>query len=378
MDRAVFIRNEEGKVARVVGAMTDLTQQVEEEKQLKLYESVVTNTQESVVITEAKPTDIPGRKILYVNEAFTKLTGYTQDEVLGRSLGFLNGPKTSKETLGKLRNAIGNFEPVEVEFINYKKSGNEFWINTSMVPVSDSKGNYIHWVAIGRDVTARRNYEDEIQTSLAEKETLLAEIHHRVKNNLAVISGMMQLQAFESDNIDLQDKLFDSVSRIKTMATVHELLYQTNSFSNIDFSETLEYLIRSVSETLQGSEDIKVKIESESLQLNINQAIPVSLIVNEVLTNAYKHGFKNREEGKINIDFWEEEGQILLEIEDDGAGLPVDFDKNDLSSMGLKLIHVLSDQINAAYDFERLKKGTKFIFNFKKSDIRGIGNVYMS
>lgn len=378
MDRAVFIRNEERRVVRVVGAMTDLTQQVEEEKQLKLYESVVTNTQESVVITEAEPTELPGRKILYVNEAFTKLTGYTQDEVLGRTLGFLNGPKTDEDTLEELRNAIEKFEPVEVEFINYKKNGSEFWVNTSMVPVSDSKGNYTHWVAIGRDVTSRRNYEEEIQTSLAEKETLLAEIHHRVKNNLAVISGMMQLQAFESENKDLQEKLFDSVSRIKTMATVHELLYHTNSFSNIDFSETLKYLIRSVSETLQGSDDIKVDINSESLQLNINQAIPVSLIANEVLTNTYKHGFKNRKQGRIHIEFWEEQDQVLLEIEDDGAGLPADFDKNNLSSMGLKLISVLSDQINAKYDYERLEKGTKFIFNFQKSDIRGIGNVYMS
>ncbi len=297
---------------------------------------------------------------------------------MGRTLSFLNGPKTDEETVEKLRSSIEKYEPVEVEFINYKKSGEEFWVNTSMVPVKDSKGNYIHWVAIGRDVTSRRNYEDEIQTSLAEKETLLAEIHHRVKNNLAVISGMMQLQAFESDNLDLQEKLFDSVSRIKTMATVHELLYHTNSFSNIDFSETLEYLIRSVSETLQSKGNIEVEVKSESLQLNINQAIPISLIVNEVITNAYKHAFKNLESGTITIKFWEIDNRMLLQIEDDGRGLPDDFDKNDLSSMGLKLINVLSDQIDAEYDFERLEEGTKFAINFEKSDIRGIGNVYMT
>ncbi len=377
MDRAVFIRNDEDRVVRVVGAMTDLTQQVEEEKQLKLYESVVTNTQESIVITEAQPSTLPGRKILYVNEAFTDMTGYTRNEVLGNTLNFLNGPKTDEETLQKLRDAIENYESLEVEFINYKKNGDEFWINTSMVPVSDSKGNYIHWVAIGRDVTSRRNYEDEIQTSLAEKETLLAEIHHRVKNNLAVISGMMQLQAFESDNADLQDKLFDSVSRIKTMATVHELLYQTSSFSDIDFSKTLEYLIRNVSKTLQSNGSSEVNIESEPIKLNINQAIPVSLIVNEVITNAYKHAFKDQKSGKIDIDFREKDKKMVLEIKDNGVGLPAEFNKNDLSSMGLKLISVLSDQIDAEYDFKRLDKGTKFALQFERSNIRGVGNVYM-
>lgn len=377
MDRAIFIRNDVDQVVRVVGAITDLTQQQEEEKQLKLYESVVTNTQESIVITEAQPSDLPGRKILYVNEAFTEMTGYSREEVLGRTLNFLNGPKTDEETLQKLRKAIDSFEPLEVEFINYKKNGEEFWVNTSIVPVKDGKGNFIHWVAIGRDVTSRRNYEEEIQTSLVEKETLLAEIHHRVKNNLAVISGMMQLQAFESDNVELQDKLFDSVSRIKTMATVHELLYHTNSFSDIDFSKTLEYLIRSVSETLQSDGSTEVKINSESIKLNINQAIPVSLIVNEVITNAYKHAFKDFKSGKIGIDFREKNGKMLLDIRDNGVGLPADFDKNDLSSMGLKLINVLSEQIGAEYDFERLQEGTKFAINFERSDIRGAGNIYM-
>lgn len=377
MDRALFLRNEANKVVRVVGAMTDLTKQVEEEKQLKLYESVVTNTQESVVITEAEPSDLPGRKILYVNKAFSRMTGYSREDVLGKPLGFLNGPKTDEETLKNLRNAIVNYNPIEVEFINYKKNGDEFWVNTSMVPVSDNKGNYTHWVAIGRDVTSRRNFEEEIQTSLAEKETLLAEIHHRVKNNLAVISGMMQLQAFESDNTDLQDKLFDSVSRIKTMATVHELLYHTNSFSDIDFSQTLEYLIRSVSSTLQSNGSIKVDINSEPVKLNINQAIPVSLIVNEVITNAYKHAFNGQNSGKIVINFKNNNQGMLLEIIDNGVGLPNDFDKLDLSSMGLKLINVLSEQIDADYNFERLNKGTKFMINFEKSDIRGAGNAYM-
>lgn len=377
-DRAFVLKDEEGTPVRIIGAMQDITQQREEKERLKLYESVVTNTQESVVILEAEPSDLPGRKIFYVNEAFTDLTGYEKEEVLGRTLHFLNGPKTEQAKREKLRHAMNQFEPVEVEFINYKKNGEEFWINTSMVPVSNSKGDYTHWVGIGRDVTARRSYEDEIQASLAEKEMLLSEIHHRVKNNLAVISGMMQLQAFETDNSDLQDKLFDSVFRIKTMATVHELLYQTNSFSNIDFTKTVETLAKSVSDTLESGSNVEVEINSVPISLNINQAIPVSLIVNEVMTNAYKHAFKNQKKGMIEIDLQERENHVDLQISDNGIGLPDGFDKNDLSSMGLKLINVLSQQIDASYEYHRLDDGTRFAIAFQKTDAKGSGNVFMT
>lgn len=376
-DRAFVLKDEEGTPVRIIGAMQDITQQREEKEQLKLYESVVTNTQESVVILEANAEYMPGRKILYVNDAFEKLTGYKSEEVMGETLHFLNGPKTDEETRQKLRDAMDRHEPVEVEFINYKKSGEEFWINTSMVPVKDSKGSYTHWVAIGRDVTARRNYENEIQTSLAEKEMLLSEIHHRVKNNLAVISGMMQLQAYESENPELQEKLFDSVFRIRTMATVHELLYQTKSFSNIDFTETLNALVKSVSETLETGSRVKIEMESMPVQLNINQAIPVSLIVNEVITNIYKHAFDKRMGGIIDIKLEKKENEIQLQISDNGKGLPNEFDKNDLSSMGLKLINVLSEQIDATYNYHRLERGTRFSILFEKSEVKGTGNVHM-
>lgn len=374
-DRAFVIKDETGIAIRMIGAMQDVTKEVEEEERLKLLESVITNTQESVVITEAKPGDLPGRKILYVNKAFSKLTGYSEEEVIGKTLNFLSGRKTDPGELKKLREAMGNYEMIEIEFINYKKSGEEFWINTSMVPVSDNEGNYTHWVAIGRDVTPRRTYEQEIESSLAEKETLLAEIHHRVKNNLAVISGMMQLQAFDSEDKELQEKLFDSVSRIKTMATVHELLYHTNSFSNIEFSKTLRYLIKNISETLGVRSGVHIDINSEIIKLNINQAIPASLIVNEVITNAYKHAFKDNGTGNISIDLKKTDNRVQLSIADSGIGLPQDFNHEDVSSMGLKLINVLSEQIGAEYNYNSTGNGTEFTIHFEITDVKGIGNA---
>lgn len=377
-DRAFVIQDETDTPVRMIGAMQDITHQVEEEERLKLFKSVITNTTESVVILEADPSDMPGRKILFVNDAFTKLTGYSKEDALGNTLQFLNGPKTDPLVRKQLQESMENYEKSEVEFINYRKNGEEFWVNISMVPVADNEGQYTHWVAIGRDITEEKKYQAEIKASLSEKETLLSEIHHRVKNNLAVVSGMMQLQAFETENDDLQAKLYDSVVRIKTMATVHELLYQSNSFSRLEFSQTLKRLVQNISETLQTSNKIDLDIECEPITLNINQAIPASLIVNEVITNAYKHAFSEKKEGKICFSLTEQENVVHIEITDNGVGI----NENDLEqkgSLGLHLIQVLSEQIDATNTYSKLKKGTKFTLEFEKQNIKsGIGNAQLT
>jgi PAS domain S-box-containing protein len=377
-DRAFIIKNKNGSPVRMIGAMQDITQKREEEERLKLLESVITNTSESVVILNTESGKF-GREIIFVNQAFSKHTGYDKEEVIGKTLHFLNGPETDMEVRNKLRNAMDNFEPVEVQFINYKKNGEKFWINTSMVPVQNKEGEYTHWVAIGRDITAQKQNEKAIKASLSEKETLLAEIHHRVKNNLAVVSGMMQLQAYESDNEDLKAKLYDSVVRIKSMATVHELLYQSNSFSQLEFSETLKNLAENISETLQPNSNIRLHIECEPIKLNINQAIPVSLIVNEVITNAYKHAFSKTEAGEINFKLDEKEDLISIQITDNGNGFS-DENALDKGSLGLHLIQALTNQIEGELSYQNREdaKGTLFSLQFHRQEMKkGIGNAHL-
>lgn len=373
-DRAFVIKDKNGSPVRMIGAMQDITQEREEEERLKLLESVITNTSESVVILNAKPGEY-GREIIFANQAFMKLTGYSEKEVLGKTLHFLNGPDTDEKVRAKLRKAMDNYKPLEVEFINYKKDGEKFWINTSMIPVQNNKDEFTHWVAIGRDITDQKQNEKAIKSSLSEKETLLAEIHHRVKNNLAVVSGMMQLQAFESDNEDLQEKLYDSVVRIKTMATVHELLYQSNSFSKLEFSDTLMKLVENISETLQPDHDIDLDIHCDPITLNINQAIPASLIVNEVITNAFKHAFKDQESGKITFSLKEVNDQVNIEISDNGAGIP-EGRLEQGGSLGIHLINVLCDQINGTGEYKNTGNGTTFTLSFEKQETKkGIGNA---
>lgn len=149
----------DGKPSKFEGTIQDITQQKKEEHQLRLLESVVTNTKDAVLITEAEPLDESGPRILYVNEAFTKMTGYSAEEMIGISPEILRGPKTDKKELKKLSTAIQRWESCEVTIINYKKGGEEFWVNFSISPVADEKGRFTHWISIERDVTVEKNQE---------------------------------------------------------------------------------------------------------------------------------------------------------------------------------------------------------------------------
>lgn len=167
-DKALIVRDEIGKAIRLVGVLTDVTNQRLEEFRLKLLESVITNANDAVVITEAEPFSNPGPKIVYVNEAFTKMTGYSAEEVLGKSPKILHGPQTNPKELLKLREAMMRWQSCEVTTINYKKNGEEFWTNFSVSPVANPEGWYTHWISIQRDVTVQKIEE--------QKKELLAEV----------------------------------------------------------------------------------------------------------------------------------------------------------------------------------------------------------
>ncbi len=158
-DKAFIIRNEDGYAIRMIGSMQDITKIKEEEHHLRLMESVVSNTNDSVIITEIK-NDYP---IVYVNEAFTKMTGYNLHDVKGKNPRILQGPKTNKETLDKISNALKNWESSQATTINYKKNGDDFWVNFSISPIVNDKGEYTHWISIERDVTDAINANEELK-----------------------------------------------------------------------------------------------------------------------------------------------------------------------------------------------------------------------
>ena len=163
IDKAIIIKDETGKSIRMIGAMQDITVQKREEHQLRLFESVVKNISDVVLITEAVPTALPGPRIVFVNEAFIKNTGYSWEEAIGKTPRILQGPKTDRKELDKLNAAFKKWEPVDVELVNYKKNGEEFWVNLSIVPLANEKGLFTHWISVQKDITVKKRAIEEFK-----------------------------------------------------------------------------------------------------------------------------------------------------------------------------------------------------------------------
>ena len=162
---AAPLTDSENKISGMVAVVADITEQKRQAEQVRLLQSVVVNTNDAILITEAEPIDEPGPRILYVNEAFTRTTGYTLQEVLGKTPRILQGEKTNRQALDQVRSALANWEPVTVETINYRKDGSEFWVEFSIVPVADKKGLYTHWISVQRNITERKRTEVALRQS---------------------------------------------------------------------------------------------------------------------------------------------------------------------------------------------------------------------
>lgn len=249
-------------------------------------------------------------------------------------------------------------------FINAE--GDWRWLEATVTNLSDDPAIQ-GYVVNSRDVTERQIKQEQIIESLKEKETLLAEVHHRVKNNLSVLTGLLQMQAANETNEEVLKRLFDSVARIHTMASIHEQLYQTNNFGSIDLAERIKLLALNIQKSFQTETEVELNFQCESVELPVSKALPCSLITNEVLTNIFKHAFGEQETGKITIKLsnTEENEHLKLTISDNGKGLPEDFNPAESSSLGLTLIDMLSEQLPAKYAFDSSEQGTNFELLFR-------------
>jgi two-component sensor histidine kinase len=209
-------------------------------------------------------------------------------------------------------------------------------------------GNYHYHLWQYDDITERRLYEERIHTSLKEKEVLLKEIHHRVKNNLQVISSLLYLQGSQIRDYQTAQVFKDSQSRVKAMALVHERLYRSSDLARIDFAGYVQDVTHHLLRSYESSQrNIRLKIEVDPVSLNIDTAIPCALIVNELVSNSLKYAFPNALDGEIRIRLTQRDDENLnLVISDNGIGFPHDFSMERTDSLGLQLVHNLTSQLN--------------------------------
>ena len=343
-----------------------------------LYKAITENSTDGVVVTGVRSKDDPdGPRILFVNDAYVEMTGYTKEEVIGKTPRILQGPETDQRQLDKLREAIEQEQPGHAELINYKKSGETFWSSISIFPVRNDRGKCINWIGIKRDISRLKEKEQQLSAALEEKIILLQEIHHRVKNNLAVMSAVIHLQALEEENEATANKLLNITSRIKAMASIHEKLYESKDFSRLEIEESLKQLIGQIADILKSDTEIDFDFKVDKVLLNVNQAIPFALIINEVVTNIFKHAFKGLVRGKIEVELNRAENRLYLIIKDNGTGLPQGFDNIGNTSLGLKIIDTLTKQLNGEYQFNRLDNGTSFMLQFDSEDLKGSASHHL-
>ncbi len=363
-DRAFVVTDENDKPLRVIGAMQDITERKKAE--LKLVESYKEKETILESIEDGFFTINKDWIVTYWNSAAERMLETPKEAILGNNLWEVFNDAVDLPSYENYHRVME--EGVSINFEDYYPPLQR-WYNVSAYPSSEGITVYV------QEITEQKKKETQLRESLAEKETLLQEIHHRVKNNLAVVSGMMQLQAFEETDENLKQKLNAGIGRIRTMGSIHELLYQTESFSKLEADRNIKKLVTEIVQTFQPNVELDLRFDLQKISLNINQAIPFSLIINEVVTNVLKHAFDNQEQGTLSVTLTKEDNFISFQVADNGKGLPPDFTKFEpKNSLGMQLIETLSNQLKANYSYRTVEEETHFTLTFEKANVKGTGN----
>ncbi len=242
----------------------------------------------------------------------------------------------------------------------------DYWLEIFMNPIVDVEGIVSEISLVAHDISEKKKASIEIEESLREKEVLLKEIHHRVKNNLQVISSILNLQSSFVEDEKTLEILQESRNRIRSMAIIHENLYRTEDFSSINFSSYLDNLTKNLVSSYRIDEKIRLDSRLQEVDLILDQAIPCGLLVNELVTNALKYAWKDGDAGTITIILEEKDNMVQLEISDDGVGLPVKFEDMNSDTLGLQLVLTLVEQLEGEITVDN-KNGTKYLIKFENT-----------
>ncbi|MES2762371.1 MAG: sensor histidine kinase [Bacteroidota bacterium] len=214
-------------------------------------------------------------------------------------------------------------------------------------------------------IAERKQSEKAIQEALAEKNILIAELHHRVKNNLAIISGLFSLKLNDDLHEDAKNVLLESRNRVRSMALIHNRLYNSDNLTDVNFEEYARELITEINSSYPAiANSVVINTNINDVSINVNAAIPCGLILNELLTNCYKHAFTGKKEGQVEVSFVKENDEYKLIVKDNGSGLPLDYNRKQ--SLGVTVIEALSEQLDGTYNYLS-HNGTCFELKFKSS-----------
>ena len=390
-----------GNAVRMMGLNWDITPQKEKERHLKLLESVITNTTDSVLITEAEPSDEQGHKIVYVNEAFTKMTGYSSEEVIGKTPRILQGPKSDKAELKRLGDSIRKWKTTEITTINYKKNGDEYWVNFSVSPVANENGWYTHWIAVERDVTERKLAEiyleelnnnlqqqaKELTLSNAELEQFAYVASHDLQEPLRMVTSFLSLLDLKyGSDIDDKGKKYigfavDGAKRMQKI--ILDLLEYSRAGRTKEDKEELDLneLLNEIKILLrQKIEEKNAVFTIDNLPKIMAHRSPMRQIFQNLVSNALKYSSSDIPV-QISITVKELEDSFQFAVADNGIGISKDYfnkifiifqrlhNKDEYSGTGIglaivkKIIEIEGGKI---WVESEEGKGSAFCFTIKK------------
>ncbi|MGD2244938.1 MAG: PAS domain S-box protein [Candidatus Aminicenantes bacterium] len=352
------------RVVGVQGILTDITKRKQAEEELQAREAyldqLIETAQEAIVMA-----DNTG-KALRINQEFTRLFGYAQEETVGQNLDELIVPQKLQKNATLITEKVAKGEKVSFEAIRRHKNGRMIAVSVLASPIVIG-GKQVGTYGIYRNITERKKAEEQIKASLKEKEILLQEVHHRVKNNMQIISSLLNLQSRHVKDKESLGLFKSSQNRVKSMALIHERLYQSKDFTRIDVADYVQNLTNHLFITYGINKDtIKLKMNIKDIFLDINNAIPCALIINELVSNSLKHAFPNGKKGEIQISMRPlSKDEIELVVGDNGVGMPEDANLKNTKSLGLYLVNMLAkDQLHGEIKLDKTK-GTAFRFRLR-------------
>ncbi len=363
---ASLIKNESGETMGAMGVSRDITSLKKAEEELRLSEERHRAIYDQAYIGISRIAKM-GRFLL-VNERLCDMLGYDADELYKKTFYELGVQEEVEESLVDWDQLLsGKIKNFSREQTYVRKDGELLSANVTVSLVRDSNDSPNYFVAVFEDITERKEHERQLEESIKEKEVLLKEVHHRVKNNMQVISSILNLQSSYIDDETALSILRESQDRIKSMSFVHESLYQSNTLSEVNFSEYIRNIAGNLFHSYGRPEGgISMQYELEEVFLNLDTSIPCGLIINEVVSNCLKYAFAGKEKGVIRIEFSKlSDGKLKLIIGDDGIGLPSNFDIENAETLGLQLVTTLVTQVSGELDI-KTNKGTQFSIVFKE------------
>lgn len=393
LDRGFLLKDENGKAIRMIGAIQDITKQKEEERRLKLLETVIIQSRDSIIITEADSDEDQIPKVIYVNPAFSNMSGYESQEVIGKSPNLFNGPNSDSNELKKLLDAIKSKEECQIETISYTKNNEEYWISFSMIPVYNEENQLSHWISIQRDISEEKKREKE-------KEQLIRELtqnnkdlkqfsyitSHNLRAPLSNLTGLLHLiDEIPIENEELQEILngFNKSTHLlnKTINDLVKVIIIKDNPSiqkeDVSLTDVFENVFSQLSFQIESHKPI-IKIDFEEVSvININKAYMESIMLN-LLANSIKYKSENRKL-KVTIKTSQVDDSIVLTFKDNGIGIDLERNRDkifglyqrfhnypDSKGLGLYLVKSQVETMEGTISIEsEVNKGTSFTLTFK-------------